>query len=358
MLKLDRRMFVEVGLTLFSVLTAVNAIKVVTPQKKIEVARGAKLPLPCQYSSNVAERTGFNVEWYKRPEPGQKTDGMIDVIMYFYGGILKSGDQYVDRVNFTGDVEKDDCSILIYKSRMTDSGFYDVEVRNPFDLDGDRDAGIDVVVLVPPSKPICTIEGKAELGQDVKLTCHSEEGSPKPTYTWESFNIQNQIRQMPVKSSVEPDGLSLKNLTAATSGYFLCTARNKIQSAVCNITLAVTYPSMDIGFYGGIIGGIIAALIILGIIVYCCCCRNGKEPEDYEMDDPRDREEYEEENREEYEENNEEKIPGRDSANREYHGAYDDALSGNSDKNSPRSAVRMPLVPPNKPPYAPENHDV
>ncbi|XP_078089086.1 LOW QUALITY PROTEIN: glycoprotein A33 (transmembrane), paralog a [Mustelus asterias] len=329
--RVDRRMFAGVGLTLLSVLTAVNAIDVITPTDALEVARGGNVRLSCKYVSTVLSRDGLNIQWFKHPD--QPDSDLINVIMYFYGGIRKLGNNYMDRVNFTGDIDKNDCSIQISKLVMEDSGFYGVEVRNPLDLDGNRDGRIDVTVLVPPSKPICAIEGKAEYGQNVKLTCHSKEGSPKPTYSWQSFSGQNQLRQLPRLSSVESDGLSLKNLTADASGYFICTSRNKIQSAFCNITLAVMPPSMNLGFYGGIIGGVIAALILLGIIIYCCCCRGGKEPEDYEMEDPRYRKEYEEGD-------NEEEVPERDSGKRDYPGAYDDAArSDNGGKNSPHSTV-------------------
>ncbi|XP_041067908.1 cell surface A33 antigen-like [Carcharodon carcharias] len=324
-------MIVEAGLTLFSVLTAVNAINVVIPKNEIEVARGADVPLDCQYTTDATERTGFNVRWYKlSDEPEGQPD---DVFLYFLGGIRKDGKLYEGRVNFTKDIEKDDCSIVISKSLMTDSGSYGVEVTTPLDLEGSRKASIDVTVLVPPSKPICAIKGKAEYGQTVKLTCYSEEGSPKPTYSWESFDRMNQKRALPQMSSQELDGLLLKNLSADTTGFFLCTSRNKIQSAFCNITLAVMPPSMNLGFYGGIIGGVIAAIIIIGIVIYCCCCRDGKEPEDYEMEDTHNRKEYEEGK-------DEEEYPEQDSAKREYRGAYYDHVPYENDgENSPRPAV-------------------
>lgn len=47
---------------------------------------------------------------------------------------------------------------------------------------------------VAPSKPECKIVGTAEYGQTINLTCFSHEGSPKPTYTWQSFSVQNEPR--------------------------------------------------------------------------------------------------------------------------------------------------------------------
>lgn len=43
---------------------------------------------------------------------------------------------------------------------------------------------------VAPSTPICKIQGKAEYGQNINLTCVSEEGSPPPTYKWDSRDVK------------------------------------------------------------------------------------------------------------------------------------------------------------------------
>lgn len=51
-----------------------------------------------------------------------------------------------------------------------------------------------LIPSVAPSKPECRILGTAEYGQTINLTCFSHEGSPKPRYTWQSFNVQNEPR--------------------------------------------------------------------------------------------------------------------------------------------------------------------
>lgn len=45
-----------------------------------------------------------------------------------------------------------------------------------------------------PSKPICNIQGTATYGQNINLTCVSEEGSPPPTYKWNSYDVLNNPR--------------------------------------------------------------------------------------------------------------------------------------------------------------------
>lgn len=48
--------------------------------------------------------------------------------------------------------------------------------------------------IVAPSVPVCAIQGKAQYGQNINLTCKSEEGSPVPTYKWEGRDVQNRPR--------------------------------------------------------------------------------------------------------------------------------------------------------------------
>lgn len=54
---------------------------------------------------------------------------------------------------------------------------------------------------VPPSKPICEIQGSAEYWQDITLTCRSEEGSPQPAYQWTTFSVENRPRDFPPKAN-------------------------------------------------------------------------------------------------------------------------------------------------------------
>lgn len=52
-----------------------------------------------------------------------------------------------------------------------------------------------------PSAPDCKIQGTAQYGQDITLSCLSAEGSPPPTYSWERRNVQNQPVPQPPKTT-------------------------------------------------------------------------------------------------------------------------------------------------------------
>uniref|UniRef100_A0A3P9JMK1 Ig-like domain-containing protein n=1 Tax=Oryzias latipes TaxID=8090 RepID=A0A3P9JMK1_ORYLA len=129
---------------------------------------------------------------------------------------------------------------------------------------------------LPPTKPICNVQGKPEYGQNINLTCVSEEASPSPTYKWESYDVQNNLRPLDPKSTVS----NLFNVTKETSGYYICTSTNKVGSALSNFTLSIVSPSMNMNSIAGIIGGVAAALILLVIIICCCYWRKKKQQEE------------------------------------------------------------------------------
>uniref|UniRef100_A0A3P9HXQ6 Ig-like domain-containing protein n=1 Tax=Oryzias latipes TaxID=8090 RepID=A0A3P9HXQ6_ORYLA len=119
---------------------------------------------------------------------------------------------------------------------MKDSRHYQCSVKISGDDEGTTAASTSVL---PPSPPICRIQGKVEYYHDINLTCMSEEGSPKPVYTWTTFSVENIPRQFPPKTTQKDGVLSLYNISRETSGFFICTSKNSIAVASCNVTLAV-----------------------------------------------------------------------------------------------------------------------
>ncbi|NWW89526.1 GPA33 protein, partial [Rhynochetos jubatus] len=182
------------------------------------------------------------------------------------------GKGYENRIQFSGDVNTGDISITLSAVTMEDNGTYACNVRLRNDPPR-QTATLALVVLVAPSKPECKILGTAEYGHTINLTCISHEGSPRPRYTWQSFNVQNEPRVLP---TTEGEQITLKNISANTSGFYICTATNSVGKEFCNMTVSVVPPSMNIALYAGIIGGAVAAIIVIGILIYCCCCRAEK----------------------------------------------------------------------------------
>ncbi|XP_073526958.1 cell surface A33 antigen [Phyllobates terribilis] len=319
-----------VVLYLCTVLIAVGAITVQTQPNSVEAARGKSAKLPCRYQTTVTDFTGSSIFWKKVPDE--------IVALAFLGSRNQSDDQYKNRVSFTGNFKTNDATIVIDQLIMEDNGTYQCEVQIPDDFKGTRSARVDLVVLVAPSKPVCGIEGTAEYGQVIKLTCNSQEGSPVPTYSWKSYTPQDVGRSLPQTAVIEKGELTLKNISMESSGFFICTSTNKIGSDFCNLTLAVMPPSMNIALYAGVIGGSLLGIIAIGVIAYCCCCRDRDDKEDYEM---ADREEEEEEEREHQPQ---QKKPMQQQQQQQY-----DQEEEEDDDLDDKPPQKPPMLPKNKP---------
>uniref|UniRef100_U3JFR2 Glycoprotein A33 n=1 Tax=Ficedula albicollis TaxID=59894 RepID=U3JFR2_FICAL len=204
----------------------------------------------------------------------------VDAVTRYFDGLVQYGEGYDHRIHFSGSVETGDISITIGAVTMEDNGTYACSVRLRDDPPREQNPkSVLQLLLVAPSKPECKILGTAQYGETINLTCVSHEGSPTPTYTWKSFNVQNEPRVLP---HTQGQQITLKNISADTSGFYICTSTNVVGTEFCNMTVSVVPPSMNIALYAGIIGGVVAAIVVIGIIAYCCCCRESKE-EDYEM---------------------------------------------------------------------------
>uniref|UniRef100_W5L9G9 Glycoprotein A33 n=1 Tax=Astyanax mexicanus TaxID=7994 RepID=W5L9G9_ASTMX len=191
------------------------------------------------------------------------------------------------RAKLQYDIPTGTANLQLISLTSADTRVHECKVSIPQDNKGKLSDTTRVVVLVAPSKPICKIQGVAEVGQNINLTCRSEEGTPTPTYQWKSYDTLNNPRpSLPPKSTVDvaTGVLSLYNVTSETSGYYICTSSNKIRQQSTNLTLAVMPPSMNLASTAGFIGiGVVAFLIILVVIICCCCRKRKEEGEQYEL---------------------------------------------------------------------------
>ncbi|KAK3543360.1 hypothetical protein QTP70_018365 [Hemibagrus guttatus] len=207
-------------------------------------------------------------------------------------GTFYSDDNHVDinamyegKAFIETDVNKKESKLLLKQVTLRESRLIKCLVQIPGDTEGQTSALTSLVVLVAPSDPVCKIKGTAEYGQNISLTCVSEEGSPAPTYQWQSYDVKNNARPHPPKTTEKDGVLSLFNVSRDTSGYYICTSANKIRSAKCNLTLSVLPATMKIGATAGIIGGCVAGVAVLVLIIYCCC-RGKRQPEEFAMEPP------------------------------------------------------------------------
>uniref|UniRef100_A0A673ZZB4 V-set and immunoglobulin domain-containing protein 1 n=1 Tax=Salmo trutta TaxID=8032 RepID=A0A673ZZB4_SALTR len=88
-----------------------------------------------------------------------------------------------------------------------------------------------------PSMPFCAVHGNVESGHLVTLTCHSERGSPTPTYTW--IRVDQDKTKTPVMGNTDPTigSLYFRNISQFEFGEYRCSASNAVGSATCTVEL-------------------------------------------------------------------------------------------------------------------------
>ncbi|XP_047435696.1 cell surface A33 antigen-like [Mugil cephalus] len=278
---MERRIFILIQLYLG--LSGVGALTVKIPQTQYEYARGDNVMLPCTFSSTVRPIPLIIITW-SAYAVNDISDERTQILTYYYpNNITDIKNEYEGRLSLDFDLNTGKANLRISSITLVDNENFECRVNIPGDDEGEPFDSTRLVVLVAPSTPICKIQGKAEYGQNINLTCKSEEGSPPPTYTWTSKDAQGTPRPLDPRNPPKGGVMSLYNISKDTSGYFKCVSENKIRSDFCNITLKVMPPSMNIGSTAGIIGGAVAVLIILIIVIYCCCCRKKNKEEEYAM---------------------------------------------------------------------------
>lgn len=267
---------------LIAVLPSASTLEVIIPNPTYEYARGDDVILPCTYKSKVTNPPLVVISWSVEGTVANSKETLI-LSYYHPSKVTDIKKMYEGRVSIDVDPNTGKANLKISRITLEDNKIFECRVLIPGDDEGTPADTARLVVLVAPSTPVCKIQGKAEYGQNINLTCKSEEGSPPPTYKWESRDVKNMPRVPDPRTTDKGGILSLYNISRDTSGYYLCTSSNKIRSASCNITLTVMPPSMNIGSTAGIIAGVVILLILLIIIIYCCCCRKKNKEEEYAM---------------------------------------------------------------------------
>ncbi|XP_059106308.1 V-set and immunoglobulin domain-containing protein 1 isoform X2 [Peromyscus eremicus] len=147
-----------------------------------------------------------------------------------------------------------------------DSGIYICDVNNPPDFVGKNQGILDVTVLVKPSKPLCTIQGRPEAGHPISLSCFSAFGTPSPVYYW--YKIEGNTI-VPVKENFNSATgvLVIGNLTNFEQGYYQCTAINSLGNSSCEIDLTSSHPEVGI-IIGALIGALIGAAVIISVVYF------------------------------------------------------------------------------------------
>ncbi|KAL2081515.1 hypothetical protein ACEWY4_023368 [Coilia grayii] len=267
------------------VLSVVMGIHVEFQKPEYEVARGDQVTLTCTFQPQKPPSVAV-ITW--SADADDPTEPQIAIGTFFYSTSASQIDisaAYKGKASMANDVAAGVSSLTFSHVSLQENRVFQCSVQIPGDNDGQLSDTTRLLVLVAPSVPVCRIQGSAEYGHNINLTCKSEEGSPQPTYKWQRFDPSNRPQPFPPRTTESNGVLSLFNVSRETSGYYVCTSTNKIRSASYNMTLSVMPPSMNIGATAGIVGGCVAGGVALLIVVYCCCCRKKKKTPQYEMEE-------------------------------------------------------------------------
>ncbi|XP_034142704.1 cell surface A33 antigen isoform X2 [Esox lucius] len=261
---------------ILSVFSTVRGLTVTIPQREYEVKRGDDVTLACRFVPAKPENSLVIIAWTM--EADKPEDPKITMATYYSNlDKLDIRASYKGRLDMLNDIPGGQSTLTVRRATLQESRLWQCRVQIPGDDEGTLSATTELVVLVAPSVPVVRVQGEAEYWANINLTCVSEEGSPAPTYSWKTYDVMNTPRQFPLRTIEKNGVLSLFNISMATSGFFICTATNKISSSSFNFTLAVMPPSMKIGSTLAIIGGVLAGLLVLGIVVYCCRKKRNKD---------------------------------------------------------------------------------
>ncbi|KAF5902628.1 cell surface A33 antigen-like, partial [Clarias magur] len=218
-----------------------SSLNVDIPQPTYEFPWGATGFIPCNFKPQNTINPSVIISWTVHPYNPE--DSNIDIITYYYSASEPAkedvSDGYVGRASVQASISQGVATLKLQSLTSHDSRLYQCNVKIRGDTKGKSSDTTTLMVFEAPSKPICAIQGRAEFNRNIKLTCHSDEGVPVPTYKWQSYDVNNNPRPNPPKSTEANGVLSLFNISKDTEGYYVCTAANKIHSETCSLTLAV-----------------------------------------------------------------------------------------------------------------------
>ncbi|KAF4087366.1 hypothetical protein AMELA_G00094870 [Ameiurus melas] len=273
------------AIQLYLVISATIGLQVTIPQTVYEVARGDEVIIQCSFEPKNPVNRLIVISWTGDADGSFDDEGIIFGTFYSNDNHVDINTMYEGKARIESDVNGKVSKLILTEVTLRERRRIKCFVQIPGDTEGQTSASTSLEVLVAPSDPLCKIKGTAEYGQNISLTCVSEEGSPDPTYQWQSYDVKNIPRSLPPKATDQDGVLSLFNVSMETSGYYICTSTNKIRSAKCNITLAVMPSTVKFGATAGIIGGCVAGLAVLVLIIYCCC-KDKQQPEEFDMGPP------------------------------------------------------------------------
>ncbi|XP_068600581.1 V-set and immunoglobulin domain-containing protein 1-like [Brachionichthys hirsutus] len=248
-----------ITLRLFVLISAIGFVELITvktPEKNVNVTTGGSILLQCTFVT-IEQTNGLAIQWNFVSLSSLKREQ----VYYYQSGIVVLGKLFKDRLHLPASpATTRNASITISDMQTSDAGVYTCEVHNIPDVEGQFEASVVVSVLEKPSSPYCAIHGDVESGHLVTLTCHSERGSPPPTYSWTNLD-QAKTRRPAMGRTTKTGILEIRNISEFQFGEYQCNATNIVGFSLCTVEL-----NAEVG-HGVIAGAVIGALLGCVLIV-------------------------------------------------------------------------------------------
>ncbi|XP_051971409.1 endothelial cell adhesion molecule a [Xyrauchen texanus] len=246
-------------LSIFTLLCFISGdlAQIQMPQKNVEVIQGKTVVLQASYTG--AEIQKNTVVW------NYMSSNTEMIISYVGGELSQVRSQFSGRVGFTHPMPNTNLSLFINNTKASDSGRYMCQVIIPGapGLTGE----LTLNVKVPPSVPVCQLQGKPVLKGNITLACNSDAGKPAPKYKWTRTSPTSEVFFSP--SLNETAGtLKLNNLSSNMSGKYVCTSSNSAGEETCYINLEVITSTNAGVIAGATVGCVVGLLLIILFFVF------------------------------------------------------------------------------------------
>ncbi|KAK7915840.1 hypothetical protein WMY93_011601 [Mugilogobius chulae] len=244
----------------FSFFGCVELITVTTPQKFVNVTTGGKVLLQCTFLTGQ-QTDALTIQW----DMVSKNSMTPQQLYYYQSGKDVITQPFEARLQPPlSPATSRNASIMLSNMQSADSGVYTCEVHNFPDVDGQSQASIVVNVLEKPSQPYCSVHGDVESGHLVTLTCHSERGSPPPTYTWIRLD-QTRTRRPVLGKTTDTGILKIANISQFEFGEYQCNATNVVGFSTCTVELS---PEVSSGIVAAAVIGALLGCLLIGLLVW------------------------------------------------------------------------------------------
>ncbi|XP_008578458.1 PREDICTED: junctional adhesion molecule A [Galeopterus variegatus] len=226
--------------------------EVYTSDPEVRVPENTMAKLSCTFSGFSSPR----VEW--KFVQGQTTSFVC------YDNKITSS--YASRVTFS-------LSGITFQSvTRKDTGMYTCMVSE----EGGNSYGevsIQLIVLVPPSKPTVNIPSSATIGKRAVLTCSEQDGSPPSEYSW--FKDGTLMPTDPKSNRAfsnssyvlnqESGELVFDPVSASDTGEYTCQAQNGYGTPMMSDAVRMEAVELNVG---GIVAAVLVTLILLGVLIF------------------------------------------------------------------------------------------